>query len=269
MRSIWSGSLSFGLINIPIRLYSATEDHAISFNMLHKKDLSPIRLARICKEEEKEIPYKDIVKGYEYQKGEYVVISDEEFEQASIEKTGLVEILAFVDESEIDSVYFEKPYYLEPDKNAGKPYALLRETLRKSKKVGLVKFVLKNREHLGVIKPYKDAIVLNQLRFASEIREMEGLKLPSSEEVEKKEVEMALKLVDQLTGTFKPEDYHDTYTAELKEIIEKKVKGIPLRHKGKAPKPSKVHDIMSLLQESLEESSSKKTIKVRRKAVNK
>lgn len=253
---MWSGSISFGLINIPVRLYSATEEHSLNFDMLHKTDLSPIRFARICKADGKEIPYKDIVKGYEYQKGEYVVIDEEDFKRANVKKTGNIDIVNFAMENEIDSVYFEKPYYLEPDKGANKPYALLREVLLQSNKVAVAKFVFRNKEHLGIIKPYLNALILDQLRFARELRDVDDLKLPEKNEVNKKEVEMALKLVEQLTEKFDVKSYKDTYTDELKEVIDKKIKGheghVPAK-KGKTPKPSKVHDIMSLLKASLED----------------
>ena len=151
MRALWSGSISFGLINIPIRLYSASEERGgLNLDMLHRKDLSPIRYARICKAEEKEVPYADIVKGYEYQKGDYIVISPEDLKNAQPKKTETIEISHFLKEEEIDPIFFEKPYYLEPAKGADKPYALLRETLVASKKVAVVKYILRDREHLGI-----------------------------------------------------------------------------------------------------------------------
>ena len=253
MHSIWSGTISFGLINVPIRLYSATDEHMISFHLLHKDDLAPIRYARICTEDGKEIPYENIVKGYEYEKGEYVVIEDEDFKRASALKTNMIEIVNFSMENEIDPIYFEKPYYLEPGKGASKSYALLREALSQSHKVAIVKYVLKNKEHLGVVKPYLDVLILDQLRFANEIRNLEGLKLPEKDEVGKKEVEMAMKLISQLTEKFDINAYHDTYTEKLQEVIDDKIKGRALPKAGKPPKPSKVHDIMSLLKASLEE----------------
>ncbi|MBA3957418.1 MAG: Ku protein [Parachlamydiaceae bacterium] len=254
MRPMWSGSLSFGLINIPVRLYSATEDHALSFDMLHKKDLSPIRFARICKEDEKEVPYKDIVKGYEYSKGEYVVVSEEDFKNADAHRANAIEILAFAKEEEIDTIFFEKPYFLEPAKGGDKAYALLREALEVSGKVGVVKFVFRNREHIGVVKPYQNAIVLNQMRFVSEVRSIDGLKLPEAES-SKKEVEVAVKLIGQLTEKFNPKAYKDTYVEQLKKVIDQKIKGTTPSKKGKtaAVKSPKVHDIMSLLKASLEE----------------
>lgn len=257
MRSIWKAAISFGLVNIPISLYSATRDRELKFTLLHKRDLSEIRYAKICKEEEKEVPFDQIVKGYEYEKGNYVVLTDEDFEKANIEKNKTIEILDFTDEDEIDIVYYEKPYFLEPDKGAGKAYALLREALKKSKKVAIAKYVLKNHEHLAVLKPYKNVLILNQMRTYAELLNPDELKLPEQEKIANKEMEMALKLIEQLSGPFHPEEYKDTYTEDLKEIIAKKSKGIKIHPKGKAPKPSKVTDIMSLLKASLEHKPSK------------
>lgn len=253
MRSMWSGALSFGLINIPVKLYSGTEEHPINLDMLHKKDLSPIRFARICKDEEKEVPYKDIVRGYEYQKGEYVVLEDEDFKKVIATKSDAIEILSFTNENEIDPIYFEKPYFLEPGKGADKSYALLRETLRKSKKVGIVRFIFRNREHIGIIKPYENVIILNQMRYATEVRQHDELKLPSEVAVNKKELDMALKLVDQLTEKFKPDQYVDNYNKVLQEVIDTKLKGGKPAKKPVKAKVSKVHDIMSLLQASIDE----------------
>ena len=167
-------------------------------------------------------------------------------------------MVEFTDESEIDPIYYEKPYYLEPDKGADKAYVLHREALRKSKKVGVAKFVLHNREHLGVVKPHDHLLILNQLRYVSEIRAYEELHIPKKEEASNREIEMAIKLIDQLTGHFHPEQFHDTYTDELKAIIEEKAKGKKTKAKGKAPKITPMHDIMSLLKQSLEKNHRKK-----------
>lgn len=255
MRVIWTGSLSFGLINIPVRLYSGTEDHSLSFTMLHKKDLSPIRFAKICKSDGKEVAYEDIVKGYEYKSGEYVVISDEEFEKVNLKKTKTIELQEFTDEAEIDTILYEKPYFLEPDKGADKAYLILREALRKSKKVGVAKFIFHNREHITIIKPYENILILNQLRYFQEIRKPEGLNIPANDVVSGKEVMMALKLIEHLSSHFNPAVYHDTYVDELREFIETKAKGIKIKTKGKEPKITHVDDIMSLLKESVEEAT--------------
>lgn len=254
MRAIWSGLISFGLVNIPVKLYSAVEQSGLNFHLLHEEDLSPIRYARVCRADGKEIPYENIVKGYEYQEGDYVVLADEDFEHANVKKTKTIEIVDFVADSEIEEIYFHKPYYLEPEKNSEKAYALLREALKRSKKVAIAKFVLRNREHLAELKPQNGVIVLNEMRFPEEIRDTEKLNLPPKTLAKPDEIEMALKLIDQLTGKFEPSKYHDSYTKELKKIIEEKAKGKKPREGGEAPRPTKVPEIMAVLKESLERS---------------
>ncbi len=255
MRSIWKGSISFGLVNIPVRLYSATDDHSISFDYLHKKDLSPVRYAKICKKEEIEIAYSDIVRGYEYRPGDFVVIGDEDLKKVNIARSKSIDILSFADQKDIDTIYFEKPYYLEPEKNAEKAYALLYEALRSSNKVGIAKFVLRTREHLSILKPDKNMLLLNQMRFAHEVRDTKELSLPDPKEVSEAEVKMALTLIEQLTKPFNPEDYKDTYTVELESMINDKAKGKPIHIEGEEPEPTKVKDLMDLLQKSIEQQS--------------
>ncbi|MCE5318566.1 MAG: Ku protein [Parachlamydia sp.] len=253
MRAIWSGLISFGLINIPVKLYSASDEHAIKFSLLHKADLSPIRYVRSCKEDDKEIGYQDMVKGYEYQKGEYVVFDKEDFKRLDKKKTETIEIVQFTKSEEIDPIFFAKPYYLEPDKGGGKPYALLREALKSSDTVAVVKFVFRNKQHLGIIKPYGEALILDQMRYASEMRETKDLELPEKKLLDKKEISMAQELVEKLTDRFDPTAFRDEYTEELRKAIEDKVQGIPVGKKGKATKSSKIHDISTLLKESLDE----------------
>src|SRR5215469_4572087 len=190
MKSIWKGAISFGLVNIPIRLYSATERESVSFNMLHKTDLSRIHFKRVSDSTGKEVPYDEIVKGYEVEDGQYVVLTDEELKEAAPEKSSTIDIQEFVDENEISSLYFEKPYYLEPDKGAAKAYALLREALEKSGKVGVAQFVLRNRESLCVLKPLDGGLVLNAMRFQSELRPMSELSLPSKEKLVPSEINL-------------------------------------------------------------------------------
>lgn len=261
MRSIWKGAISFGLVNIPIHMYTASQAKEISFVLLHKKDLSEIRYARICKTEDKEVPWKDIVKGYEYEKGDFVIMDDKDFEKANLKKTKTIEIVNFIDEDEIDTVYYVKPYYLEPDKNAGKAYGLLRDALKKSKKVGLARYVLRNREHLAVIKSHGNMIILNELRYETELVKAEDLKIPAIGKANPKEMDMAVKLIDQLTVPFNPKKYKDTFTEEIKQIIKQKAKGKPIHPKTAEPPSTKVHDIMSLLQASLEKKPPKKSSK--------
>lgn len=261
MRAIWKGSISFGLVNIPVSMYTASQAKEISFVLLHKPDMSEIRYARMCKTEEKEVPWKDIVKGYEYEKGEFVVLQDKDFEKANLKKTKTIEIVNFVNEDEIDTVYYVKPYYLEPDKNAGKAYMLLQDALKKSKKVGLARYVLRNKEHLAVIKPHDNMIILNELRYETELLQAEDLKIPTTGKSDAKEVAMAIKLIDQLTVPFNPKKYKDTYTEEIKDIIKQKAKGKPVHPKTKETPSPKIHDIMSLLQASLEKKPEKKSEK--------
>lgn len=253
MRAIWSGLISFGLVNIPVKLYSGSESHSLDLAMLRKDDLCPVKYARVCKSDGKEIPYENIVKGYEYEDGDYIVLEKEDFEKANVKKKNSIEIQNFVKESEVDSIFYEKPYYLEPDKGGDKPYALLREALKKSKKVGVANFVMRNREHFAVLKPYGNLLLLNQLRYTDEIRATKSLNLPDSKVVNNDEIKMAFSLINQTTSKFKPEKFKDTYVEDLKKIIEAKAKGKKPRVKGKAPQPSKVEDMMKLLKKSLEQ----------------
>lgn len=255
MRAIWTGALSFGLVNIPVKLYTATTSDGVSFNYLHKKDLAPVRYAKVCRVEGKEIPYKEIVKGYEFSEGEYVVVENEEIENANPRKTKTIDIQSFVKESEINPVLYEKPYYLEPSKGAEKAYALLVKALSESKKVAICRFVIRTREHLAAIKGRKRVLVMDQLRFASEVRPSSGLDLPSTELVSDRELKMALQLIEQLSEPFDPKKYKDTYSEELERVIDEKVKGKKPSVHGKAPEPTKVADLMQVLKASLRQAS--------------
>ncbi len=259
MRPIWTGSLSFGLVNIPVKLYSATSGTKLEFDMLHKKDMSPIRYARVCRKDGEEVPFDQIVKGYEYQKGDYVILTEDDFKKVAAKKTRTIDILDFAKEEEIDPIYFEKPYYLEPDKGAEKAYILLRESLKKSKKVGIASFVMRNREHLAAIKPSGNAVILEQMRFKDELRSIDELKVPKGSTVEKREIEVALSLIDKLTEHFKPEDYKDTYQIDLKKAIDAKAKGKKIKvPKIKEPVETGVTDILKLLKASLQKQQKQK-----------
>lgn len=256
MRNIWSGVLSFGLINIPVKLYSATAGVGLDLNYLHKVDLSPIRYAKVCRKDGKELSMDEIVKGYEYEDGDYVVLTDEDFKKANVKRTQTIDVVGFVKEIEIDTIYFEKPYYLEPDKGAAKAYTILRESLRKSRKVGVAKFVLHNKEHLGIIKPHSNYLVLEQMRFEDELKAPDTLTLPKHETIRAKELTMATSLIDHLTDHFDASDYHDSYRKELELLIKQKVKGAKPKTKSKSKDetlhPSRSADLMVLLKESLE-----------------
>ncbi len=256
MRPIWTGSISFGLINIPVKIFSAVQESSLDLDMLDSKDHSNIKFKRINENTGKEIAFENIVKGYKLDSG-YVILDDKDFEAADAVKTKMIEIINFVDEREIDSIYYEQPYYLEPDKAAMKAYALLREALASSGKVGVTTFVLRNTEGLAILKPYKNVIVLNRIRFSQEIKEPSELKLPPVSKTKTKEMDMANKLVAQLTEKFSIEKYKDTYTAKLLKIIKEK-------SKGKKPTVSKLKvaykqsdNLMDMLKASLEGKKSK------------
>lgn len=254
-RAIWSGAIAFGLINIPVKLFSATQEHELTFNQLRKSDMSRIKYLRVAANDGQEVPYEDIVKGYEIEDGVYVIIDEEDLKKASPKKTQSIEILTFVNESEIDSVYFEKPYYTAPEKNASRAYVLLREALKKSKKVAVCKFILRTKENLAILKPDGDALILNQIRFQSEIRERDNLNLPGADAMNEKELDLALNLVDQLTESFKPEQYRDTFTDEIRQIIQQKAQGIDITAALAAkPEPTDDSDLLKILQASIEKS---------------
>jgi DNA end-binding protein Ku len=256
VHSIWSGSISFGLVNIPVKLYAGAEDHELHFTLLHKKDKSPIRYLRVCKADGKEVPYKDIVKGYEFKKDEFIEIDEKDFEKANPRATHSVDIIEFVNENEVDIRYFQKPYYLEPVK-ADKPYALLREALLQSKKVAIAKVVLRNREHLAMIKVVDNVLVLDLMRFESEIKKPKNLEVPDAKIITNtKEVDMAMALIKQLTRPFKGSEFHDTYTEELEKVIEAKIAGKKTRASKKPLQTTKMTDLMETLKKSLAKSKS-------------
>jgi len=260
-RAIWKGSISFGLVNIPIALYPATRREELKFRLLRKSDLSPVNYKRVAEKDGKEVSWDEIVKGYEYEKGKYVVLNDEDFERVDLEATQTVDIQDFVDQEEIDPMFFYKPYYLEPQKGGDKAYALLRDALKNSKKVGIAKVVIKTRQYLAGVKPEDGALVLELMHFADELADSEKLHLPKKVEMGKREMTMAKSLIDSMASKWNPEKYHDDYREALMEVIEEKVEagGKEIEEKTrKAPKPTKVIDLVSVLQKSLEQTGAKR-----------
>lgn len=250
MRAIWTGAIGFGLVNIPIKLYSATETSSLDLDMLDRKDLANIKYKRVNEQTGKEVKWENIVKGY-FMKDHYIVLEDADFEDASPEKTKLVNLLSFVKLAEIDSVYFETPYYLEPQKGGEKAYKLLLKALEKTKTAGLGAFVMRNVEHLAIIKPYKGTLVLNKIRYQQELREVGDLKLPTNIKIQKVEMDMATKLIEQHSETFDISAYKNEYSADLLKIIKQKDKGKrPTIRKIKV-KNTKANDLLSKLRESL------------------
>lgn len=251
MRSIWTGAIGFGLVNIPVKLYSATESSTLDLDMLDKKDHSNIQFKRVNAETGKEVAWGNIVKGYKMPNDEYVVLSDKDFEMAAAKKSKTIEITEFVDLAEIDSVYFETPYYIEPDKSGARAYALLREALKKTGKAGIATFVMRSKESLAVLKPSDKVIVLNRIRFEEEIRDPADLNLPAKAEVKANELKMAVSLIEQLSGKFNIAAYKDTYSAELMKVIKAKAKGIKLKEPKLKIVHGKAEDLMDQLKASL------------------
>jgi DNA end-binding protein Ku len=234
-----------------VNLYPATKRQAeLSFRLLHDKDKAPIQYKKFCSEEEKEVPWNEIVKGYEFEKGQFVVLSDEDFEKAKIESTETLDIREFVPLEQINVAHFESPYWLEPTKQGRKAYVLLREALEESGRVGVGTFVMRQREHLAALRPAGKALMVTTMRFPDELRAAEDLDLPKDEKLAKKEIDLAKKLVDTLADDWNPEEYHDTYHETLRAVIEQKLEGREIE--APAPrKPARVVSLMKALEESL------------------
>lgn len=255
MRAIWTGSIGFGLVNIPVKIYSAVQGSELDLDMLDKKDHANIKFQRVNANTGKEVPWANIARGYKVD-GRYVVLTDEDFKKASPEKTKQIEITEFIDEKEIDSMYFETPYYLEPDKSGARAYGLLRDALKKTGKAGLGNYVLRNRESLGLIKVSGNVLVLNKIRFQQEIRDTGDLNIPASES-KPNEIKMAIELVNQLTTEFDISKYKDTYTDKLLKLINAKAKGKKIPTPALRVVHSRSKDLMSQLKASLEVSKRK------------
>ena len=252
-RAMWKGAIAFGLVNIPIELYSAVRDHRPKFRLLHAKDESPVSYERVCQSEGKPVGWEDLVKGFEYAKGQFVVLSKDDFKTAALEKTKTIDILDFVDPGEIDERYFETPYYLQPGKGADRAYALLRDAIAKSGKVGIAKIILRDAQHLAAVETIKDALVLTMMRFADELADLSEFKFPAAEGVRPGEMNMALQLIDSLSASWEPEKYTDEYRENLMRLIQAKLKGkTPRLQERDTPQQADVVDLMARLRASLE-----------------
>lgn len=261
MRAIWKGSISFGLVTIPVALYPATRREELSFRLLRKSDLSPVNYKRVAETDGKEVPWDEIVKGYEYEKGKFVVLKEEDFKRVDLEAAAqTVDIIDFVDGGEVNPMYFQKPYYLEPEKSGAKAYALLREALQGSGKIGIAKVIIRTREHLAGVKALDDGLILEIMHFADELVDADAIHFPKKSLARPREVAMAKKLIDGMTVKWNPEKYTDDYRTQLMSMIEEKIKHPRAKQKpAKVPaKPSNVIDLMSVLQESLSHTKSAK-----------
>ena len=254
---MWKGAVTFGLVSVPVNLYPATRRQAeLSFRMLHKKDKAPIQFKRFCSEEEVEVPWNEIVKGYEYEKGQFVEMAEEDFDKARTENTETLDIREFVPLEQINIAHFESPYWLEPARQGRKAYVLLREALEESGRVGVGTFVMRQREHLAALRPAGKALMVTTLRFPDEIRAAEDLDLPGDEKLAKKEIDLAMKLVDTLAGDFDASRYRDTYHETLRAAIERKLEGKEIEAPA-ARKPARVVNLMKALEESLKSGARK------------
>jgi DNA end-binding protein Ku len=257
-RAIWKGALAFGLVNIPVDVHLAVRDHRPHFRLLHAKDKSPVNFQRVCARDGKPVAWQDLIKGYEYSKGHFVVLTKEDFRAAAVEKTQRVDILDFVDASQIDDRFFETPYYLVPGKSGEQAYALLREAMRATNRVGIAKFVLRDVQHLAAVEVIDEALTLTLLRFADELVDTGTLSLPSTREVKKSELDMAKALVNSLAAAWNPEKYTDQYVENLMRIIKGKVKGKKVTlEPEKTPRKGEVVDLMERLRRSLDQAGAK------------
>lgn len=259
MRAIWTGAIGFGLVNIPVKMYSATQASELDLDMLDSKDMSNIKYLTVNEKTGREVSRKSIVKGYKYH-DDYVVLTAEDFATAAAEKNKTIEITEFVAEEEIDPVYYETPYYLEPDKSGARAYALLREALMETKKVGIALFVMRNKEILGTLRATEDIIILHRMRFYEEVRDYKDLSVPPHKALKGAELKMAVSLIEQLSGDFDAAKYKDTYTEELLKLIEAKAKGRTIKRPVLRVTHTKSDNLMEQLKASLGSTSKRKKI---------
>ncbi|MFL5894270.1 MAG: Ku protein [Thermoleophilaceae bacterium] len=253
-RPIWSGSLSFGLVNVPVKLMSATRDLGVHFNQLHEKDKARIEVHRVCSEENEEVPWEEVARGYELDNGDVVMLSDEELEAADPKKTRTIDIEAFVDLEEIDPIYFDHPYFLVPDSNeaAVRAYHLLRAVMERSGKVAIARFVLRTKEYLVGVRPRGDAIALTTMRFHDEVRSPDDVGIGKLRKAKKAEVDSAVQLIKALETEFEPERYEDEHRKRLLAIINRKRKGQEIEIPDEPKTPAAVPDLMAALEASIQ-----------------
>jgi DNA end-binding protein Ku len=254
-RELWKGAIRFGLVHIPVSLFPAEQSEELSFTMLDKRDLQPVGNKRYNKTTGDEVAYEDIVKGYEWEDGHYVTLEKEDFKRANVEATQTVDIVGFIGAGEIPPYFLESPYYLAPGKHGDKGYALLREVLERTGKVAIATVVIRTRQHIAVLYPRDNVLVLNTLRYANELRPAKDLDVPKDlkdAKVQPNEIKMAERLIDDMSMKWKPEDYHDTYRDDLLKLIEEKAAGkLKKAPKARAPREAEVIDFASLLEKSL------------------
>ncbi|WP_027417527.1 Ku protein [Aneurinibacillus terranovensis] len=260
MHTMWKGSISFGLVNIPVKMFAATEEKDIHFRMLHKTLHAPIKYVKTCEQCEGEVPVSDIVKGYEYEPGHYVIVEEDELKAITPHTRKAIEIMDFVDIKEIDPIYFNKTYFLSPNETGDKAYVLLQSAMQKTGKIAIAKITIRSKQNLACVRVYENALVMETLYYPDEVREVKqvpGLPDAASTEVNEKELTMAEQLIEQLSGPFNPAAYEDEYRKQLQDLIQQKIDGKEVRHVAEAPR-ARVVDLMEALQASIEESKTKK-----------
>jgi DNA end-binding protein Ku len=258
MRPIWKGSVGFGLVNIPIALYPATRHEELKFRLLRASDLSPVNYKRVAEVDGKEVPWDQIVKGYEYQEGKFVILKEDDFNRVDVEATQTVDITGFVTLEDIDPMFFHKPFYMEPLKGGAKAYALLHDALRDTGKVGIAKVVIKTRQYLAAVKPHEKGLLLELMHFADELAETTELNLPAKTEATKGEMEMAKTLIERMTEEWQPDKYKDEYRSAMMQLIENKIESGGRELPGttkKAKQPTNVIDLAAVLKQSLSEAA--------------
>jgi DNA end-binding protein Ku len=260
MKSIWNGTISFALINIPIKVYSATKNNEVNFHFLHEEDLGRISTERICRKCGQSLDYNELVRGYEHQKGKYIPLTEEDFEKINVESTKTITIMDFVDLQEIDPMFFEKPYYLAPDENGEELYVLLRESLMRQRKVGVAKFSWYECEHLAIVKANEQALMLIVMYFADKISQPKELTLPTRDEVQisENEVGLAERLIETMSAHFAPERYKSTYSQGLRELIDKKRAGLEIEAKPLPRVPTQTAELLVKLKDSVEQAEKRR-----------
>jgi DNA end-binding protein Ku len=255
MRALWKGTISFGLVNIPVSLFPATRREDLKFHLLRRSDLSPINYKRVAEADGKEVPWDQIVKGYEYEKGEFVVLKEEDFARVDVEATRTVDIINFVEIDEVDPLLFYKPYYLEVQRGGDKAYVLLRDSLAESHRIAIAKVVIRELQHLAAIKPQNKGLILELMYFPEELLNTSEFKTPAAKSIRKNEMQMAKHLIESMSSEWDPSQYSDEYHDALEKMIEKKIEsgGKTAAPPAKKKRPTNVVDLMSVLQQSLRE----------------
>jgi DNA end-binding protein Ku len=258
MRAIWKGHISFALVTIPVAVVSASKSNELGFKYLHKPDMSPVSYKRFCEADQQEVPWEEITRGYEFEKGRFVEVTDEEFKQANAELSRTIKVVEFVDAAEIDAVYFDKPYYLEVQPGGERPYALMHDALAGAGKVAIARVVLKSREHLAAVRPSGRILAMQMLRFAHELVDSAQVGAPVVDDLSEKERALASTLIDTMVASFDPGRYKDEYREQLLSVIRAKVENVEPSFPGSvAPVPGKVVDLMEVLKKSLAEKKDK------------